>query len=71
MKKLFCAHRGVSALMPENTLPAFAAALIADALAVRGVQVSPVLNEDSIRTELLSFELIKKFVQRKMPAHSS
>ena len=51
--------------------PAFAAALIADALAVRGVQVSPVLNEDSIRTELLSFELIKKFVQRKMPAHSS
>ena len=27
MKKLFCAHRGVSALMPENTLPAFAAAL--------------------------------------------
>ena len=24
---LFCAHRGVSALMPENTLPAFAAAL--------------------------------------------
>ena len=26
MKK-FCAHRGVSALMPENTLPAFAAAL--------------------------------------------
>ena len=23
----FCAHRGVSALMPENTLPAFAAAL--------------------------------------------
>lgn len=27
MSKLFCAHRGVSALMPENTLPAFAAAL--------------------------------------------
>ncbi len=27
MKKRFCAHRGVSALMPENTLPAFAAAL--------------------------------------------
>ena len=27
MKKKFCAHRGVSALMPENTLPAFAAAL--------------------------------------------
>ena len=27
MKKLFCAHRGVSALMPENSLPAFAAAL--------------------------------------------
>jgi len=27
MKKLFCAHRGVSALMPENTLPAFSAAL--------------------------------------------
>ena len=27
MKKIFCAHRGVSALMPENTLPAFAAAL--------------------------------------------
>lgn len=26
MKK-FCAHRGVSALMPENTLPAFSAAL--------------------------------------------
>ena len=26
MKK-FCAHRGVSSLMPENTLPAFAAAL--------------------------------------------
>ena len=26
-KKLFCAHRGVSALMPENTLPAFAASL--------------------------------------------
>ena len=26
MKK-FCAHRGLSALMPENTLPAFAAAL--------------------------------------------
>lgn len=25
--KRFCAHRGVSALMPENTLPAFAAAL--------------------------------------------
>ena len=23
----FCAHRGLSALMPENTLPAFAAAL--------------------------------------------
>ena len=27
MKQKFCAHRGVSALMPENTLPAFAAAL--------------------------------------------
>ena len=27
MKKTFCAHRGVSKLMPENTLPAFAAAL--------------------------------------------
>ena len=27
MKKIFCAHRGVSALMPENTLPAFAASL--------------------------------------------
>lgn len=27
LKKKFCAHRGVSALMPENTLPAFAAAL--------------------------------------------
>ena len=27
MKKSFCAHRGVSALMPENTLPSFAAAL--------------------------------------------
>ena len=27
MKKTFCAHRGVSALMPENTLPAFGAAL--------------------------------------------
>lgn len=27
MVKKFCAHRGVSALMPENTLPAFAAAL--------------------------------------------
>ena len=26
-KKRFCAHRGVSALMPENTLPAFGAAL--------------------------------------------
>ena len=26
-KKKFCAHRGVSALMPENTLPSFAAAL--------------------------------------------
>ena len=26
MKK-FCAHRGLSKLMPENTLPAFAAAL--------------------------------------------
>jgi len=26
-EKKFCAHRGVSALMPENTLPAFAAAL--------------------------------------------
>ena len=26
-KKKFCAHRGLSALMPENTLPAFAAAL--------------------------------------------
>ena len=25
--KRFCAHRGVSALMPENTLPSFAAAL--------------------------------------------
>lgn len=25
--KQFCAHRGVSALMPENTLPAFAAAV--------------------------------------------
>ena len=25
--KKFCAHRGVSALMPENTLPAFAAAV--------------------------------------------
>ena len=25
--KKFCAHRGLSALMPENTLPAFAAAL--------------------------------------------
>ncbi len=25
--KKYCAHRGVSALMPENTLPAFAAAL--------------------------------------------
>lgn len=27
MQKKFCAHRGVSALMPENTLPAFGAAL--------------------------------------------
>lgn len=27
MSRIFCAHRGVSALMPENTLPAFAAAL--------------------------------------------
>jgi len=27
MSKTFCAHRGVSALMPENTLPSFAAAL--------------------------------------------
>ncbi len=27
MEKKFCAHRGLSALMPENTLPAFAAAL--------------------------------------------
>jgi len=27
LPKKFCAHRGVSALMPENTLPAFAAAL--------------------------------------------
>ncbi len=27
MKRIFCAHRGVSALMPENTLPAFSAAL--------------------------------------------
>ncbi|MBE6561575.1 MAG: hypothetical protein E7662_10670 [Ruminococcaceae bacterium] len=27
MKHIFCAHRGVSALMPENTLPAFAASL--------------------------------------------
>ena len=27
MNRRFCAHRGVSALMPENTLPAFAAAL--------------------------------------------
>lgn len=26
-EKRFCAHRGVSALMPENSLPAFAAAL--------------------------------------------
>ena len=26
-KKKFCAHKGLSALMPENTLPAFAAAL--------------------------------------------
>lgn len=26
-EKRFCAHRGVSALIPENTLPAFAAAL--------------------------------------------
>ena len=26
-QKKFCAHRGVSALMPENTLPAFAASL--------------------------------------------
>ncbi len=26
-EKKFCAHRGLSALMPENTLPAFAAAL--------------------------------------------
>ena len=27
MKHIFCVHRGVSALMPENTLPAFAASL--------------------------------------------
>jgi len=27
MSKHFCAHRGVSALMPENTLPAFASAI--------------------------------------------
>jgi len=27
LKKKFCAHRGVSARMPENTLPAFAVAL--------------------------------------------
>lgn len=27
MKRNFCAHRGLSKLMPENTLPAFAAAL--------------------------------------------
>ena len=28
MGGIFCAHRGLSALMPENTLPAFAAALV-------------------------------------------
>lgn len=28
MNKKFCAHRGVSTLMPENTLPAFAVALV-------------------------------------------
>ena len=43
-KKTFCAHRGVSALMPENTLPAFAAAL---ALGAEEIEFDVRLTKDN------------------------
>ena len=42
--KTFCAHRGVSALMPENTLPAFAAAL---ALGAEEIEFDVRLTKDN------------------------
>ena len=41
----FCAHRGVSALMPENTLPAFAAAL---ALGADEIELDVRLAKDGV-----------------------
>ena len=43
-EKKFCAHRGLSALMPENTLPAFAAAL---ALRADEIEFDVRLTKDS------------------------
>jgi glycerophosphoryl diester phosphodiesterase len=43
-EKKFCAHRGVSALMPENTLPAFAAAL---ALVAEEIELDVRLTKDN------------------------
>ncbi len=43
-QKKFCAHRGVSALMPENTLPAFAAAL---ALGAEEIEFDVRLTKDN------------------------
>jgi glycerophosphoryl diester phosphodiesterase len=43
-EKKFCAHRGVSALMPENTLPAFAAAL---ALGAEEIELDVRLTKDN------------------------
>lgn len=44
-EKRFCAHRGVSALMPENTLPAFAAAL---ALGADEIEFDVRLTKDNV-----------------------
>lgn len=44
MKKIFCAHRGVSEHMPENTLPAFAAAL---ALGAEEIEFDVRLTKDN------------------------
>ena len=47
-QKKFCAHRGVSALMPENTLPALAAALALGADEIE-FDVRPVLRNVRLR----------------------
>lgn len=46
--------------------PAFAATLISQALAVRGLEVDPALPEAAIAMEQKSFDLIKAFIHKKM-----